>query len=458
MAVALARTDEILIRTATRADVLREYYMHRGLTMQFKEMTESVISENYSQARERYAELGVDTERALEIMAATAISMHCWQGDDVQGFEVHEDAVDGGGIMATGNYPGPAGNADELRADALTAISLLPGKIRFNLHAVYGETGGRPVARDELTVKHFERWIEWAQKNDLALDFNPTFFAHPMASEGYTLSSNNEEIRRFWVRHAVACRRIAEEMGKAQGSACVINHWIPDGAKDHPMDRWGPRRRLLTSLDEIMAESIDTEFCKDAVECKLFGLGSEDYVVGSHEFYLAYVIAHEPMLCLDMGHFHPTEKIHDKLSAILMFQDEILLHVSRGVRWDSDHVVTFNDDVKNVFHQLVRGEALSRTNIALDFFDASINRIRAWVIGTRCAQKALLYALLEPSGVLLEMEMQGDLAGKLAFLEELKTAPFGAVWDRFCQTQNVPAGPAWISEMAKYDIDVIRKR
>ncbi len=300
--------------------------------------------------------------------------------------------------------------------------------------------------------------MDWATKNSVSLDFNPTYFAHEMADSGYTLGSANDQVRQFWIRHGIACRRIAEAMGRNQGGPCIINHWVPDGAKDHPVDRWGPRKRLAQSLDTILEADVDTAFCKDAVESKLFGIGSEDYVVGSHEFYMSYALTRHPLLCLDMGHFHPTEGIADKLSALLTFQDEVLLHVSRGVRWDSDHVVIVNDDVKHVFHELVRGDALHRANVALDFFDASMNRIGAWVIGTRATLKAALYALLEPTERLRDMADQGDMAGKLALLEELKTMPFGAVWDRYCQEQDVPAGPAWLNQMYAYDEDVLQKR
>ncbi|NOY82888.1 MAG: L-rhamnose isomerase [Kiritimatiellaeota bacterium] len=424
----------------------------------FREKDRRAVEAAYEAAKAQYTSLGVDADAALAVLAETPISVHCWQGDDVGGFEVQEEAVDGGGIMATGDFPGRARNADELRADASKAFSLIPGKLRFNLHAIYAETDGERVERDRLGPEHFRRWIDWGKANGVALDFNPTFFAHPLANSGYTLSSADENVRSFWVRHGIACRRIAEVMGRAQGGPCVINHWIPDGAKDQPTDRWGPRQRLMKSLDEMLAVPLDTAFCKDAVESKLFGIGSEDYVVGSHEFYLSYALRRGVVLCLDMGHFHPTETIHDKLSAVLTFQDEILLHVSRGIRWDSDHVVVFNDDVRNVFLELVRGNALARTNIALDFFDASINRIGAWVIGTRSVLKALLYALLEPTERLRNMEADGDLAGKLALLEETKTLPFGAVWDMHCLNRGLPVGPAWLNEMYAYERDVLGTR
>lgn len=424
----------------------------------FEAQTRERIEANYAAAKAIYATLGVDTDEALTTLADTPISLHCWQGDDVSGFEVHEDAVSGGGIMATGNYPGAAQTPEQLRADAEKAFSLIPGKLRFNLHAIYAETDGQVVERDKLTPEHFRAWMDWAGKLGIALDFNPTFFAHPLANDGYTMSHADADVRAFWVRHAIACRRIAEAMGRNQGGPCIVNHWLPDGAKDQPIDRWGPRRRLAQALDEVFAAEVDTAYCRDAVESKLFGIGSEDYVVGSHEFYMGYALTRQQMLCLDMGHFHPTETIHDKISSVFTFQDELLLHVSRGIRWDSDHVVILNDDIRCLFQQIVRGGVLDRTHIALDFFDASINRIGAWVVGTRAAQKGILAALLEPTDMLLELEQEGKLAAKLAMLEELKLYPLGAVWDMHCLNQNVPAGIAWIADMEQYDADVIRKR
>lgn len=417
----------------------------------FPTLSKQTVERRYEDAKQVYASLGVDADAALAQLKSTAISLHCWQGDDVGGFEIHEGAVAGGGIMATGNYPGAARTADQLRADAEKAFSLIPGKLRFNLHAIYAETDGEVVDRDKLEPKHFAKWMAWAKKLGICLDFNPTFFAHPLANDGYTLSHANPETRKFWVRHDIACRRIAEAMGRSQGSACVVNHWIPDGAKDQPVDRWSPRKRLVESLDEIFAAKIDGTYCKDAVECKLFGIGSEDYVVGSHEFYMCYAMTHQPMICLDMGHFHPTETIHDKISAVLTFQDELLLHVSRGIRWDSDHVVILNDDIRCLFQQIVRGNALACTNIALDFFDASINRIGAWVVGTRATQKAILAALLEPTKQLVDFENAGNGAAKLALLEECKTLPLGAVWDMFCLQSGSPTGTAWINDMLDYD-------
>src|SRR6516162_10429540 len=366
-------------------------------------MQDTAIRMGYELARERYARLGVETEQALARLRRIPISLHCWQGDDVGGFE-SAAGLTGGGIQATGNYPGKARNADELRSDLEKALSLIPGRHRLNLHAIYAETGGRPVERDRLGPEHFARWIDWAKSHGLGLDFNGTFFSHPKAAGGFTLSSRDEGTRRFWVDHGIACRKIGERFGRELGAPCVTNVWIPDGYKDTPVDRKTPRELLRRSLDEIFAEPLDPRFHLDAVEGKLFGLGSESYVVGSHEFYLGYAVTNRKLLCLDAGHFHPTETIADKISAVLTWLDEVLLHVSRGVRWDSDHVVTLTDELRALAEELVRGDYLDRVHIGLDFFDASINRVAAWVIGSRCTLKALLLALLEPSQRLQEAE------------------------------------------------------
>lgn len=419
-------------------------------------LTAKQIEAQYARAKETFALFGVDTDAALETLDRISISLHCWQGDDVGGFEVHEGALDGGGIQATGNYPGKARTADELRQDLMKALSLIPGSHRVNLHAMYAETGGKKVERDKLQPEHFARWMDWAKKQGLKLDFNGTFFAHEKAESGLTLSSSDEDIRRFWVRHGIVSREIAAAMGQAQGEDCIANLWIPDGMKDLPADRWTPRRQLLKSLDEIFAQEMPG--CKDAVECKLFGIGSESYVVGSHEFYMGYAMTRNTMLCLDMGHFHPTETIADKISAILMFSDELLLHVSRGVRWDSDHVVLFGDDLRALCQEIVRGNVLHRIHYALDFFDASINRIGAWVIGARAFQKALLAALLEPTAMLQEMERKGDGVGRLGLMEDSKTMPLSAVWDYFCLTQDVPTGASWLNDVRAYERDVLSKR
>ncbi len=414
------------------------------------------IEKAYEQAKQRYAELGVDTETAMEQLSATAISLHCWQGDDRGGFE-SDEGLSGGGIMATGAYPGKARTADELRADLEKTLSLIPGKHRLNLHAMYGQTKGK-VERNELTAEHFTAWIDWAKANGLGMDFNGTFFSHPKAESGFTLSSADEGIRRFWVEHGIVCREIGAAMGKQLGTPCVTNLWIPDGYKDIPVDRKAPRERLKKSLDEIFAEPMDRSCLLDAVESKLFGIGSESYVVGSHEFYLGYAIENKTLLCLDTGHFHPTEVVSDKISSVLTFLDEILLHVSRGVRWDSDHVVVLSDELRAITEQIVRGDYLQRVHIGLDFFDASINRIAAWVIGTRCMLKALLIALLEPTDKLRQMEINGDYTSRLTMLEELKTLPFGAVWDYYCIKSDVPAAESWLDEVKAYERDVLTKR
>jgi len=416
----------------------------------------SGIEKAYEQARQRYAELGVDTESAMERLSSTAISLHCWQGDDVGGFESSE-GLSGGGIMATGAYPGRARTADELRADLEKALSLIPGKHRLNLHAMYGQTKGK-VERNELSAEHFTAWIDWAKANGLGMDFNGTFFSHPKAESGFTLSNADNRIRRFWVEHGIVCREIGAAMGKALGTPCVTNLWIPDGYKDIPVDRRTPRERLRKSLDEIFAEPMDKNCLLDAVESKLFGIGSESYVVGSHEFYMGYAIENKILLCLDTGHFHPTEVVSDKISSVLTFLDEILLHVSRGVRWDSDHVVILSDELRAITEQIVRGDYLQRVHFGLDFFDASINRIAAWVIGTRCMIKALLIALLEPAEKLREIELDGDYTARLAMLEELKTMPFGAVWDHYCQVSGVPVGDVWLKEIKDYETNVLGKR
>ncbi len=416
-----------------------------------------MIEKAYEWARERYAGMGVDTERALELLLHVPISLHCWQGDDVGGFE-NDLGLTGGGIQATGNYPGKARTADELRADLECALSLIPGKHRLNLHAIYAETHGRRIERNQLGPEHFTGWIDWAGSNGLGMDFNGTFFSHPKAADGFTLSSRDEGVRRFWVDHGIACRKIGATFGRKLGSPCITNLWIPDGLKDTPVDRKTPRAILKRSLDEVFAENLDARFHLDAVESKLFGIGSESYVVGSHEFYLGYAIENHKLLCLDAGHFHPTEGIADKLSSVLTYLDAVLLHVSRGVRWDSDHVVILSDELRAIAEEIVRGDYLSRVHIGLDFFDASINRVAAWVIGTRSMLKALLIALLEPIALLREREIGGDYTARLALLEELKTMPCGAVWDYYCLRQNVPVGAAWLEEVRAYERIVLARR
>lgn len=415
----------------------------------------SNIVKSYELAKERYAELGVDTDAVIEKLSGIAVSLHCWQGDDVGGFE--NDAALSGGIQATGNYPGKARSADELRADLDKTMSLIPGKQRLNLHSIYAETDGK-VVRNRLETKHFSNWIDWAKSRGIGLDFNGSFFSHPMSDSGFTLSSADKGIRDFWIEHGIACRKIAADMGKELGTPAVTNIWIPDGYKDIPVDRLAPRIRLKDSLDKVLAEKIDPKYNLDAVECKLFGIGSESYVVGSHEFYMGYAVKNNTLLCLDAGHFHPTEVISDKISSVLTFLDEILLHVSRGVRWDSDHVVILDNELYAIAQEIVRNEFIDRVHIGLDFFDASINRIAAWVTGTRAMYKALLSALLEPTVKLKAAELEGDYTTRLALLEELKTMPMGAVWDYYCEKQGVPVGPAWICEVKKYEKEVLAGR
>jgi L-rhamnose isomerase len=420
-------------------------------------MSNSSITNRYQLAREQYAELGVDVDKAIAILSQIPVSLHCWQGDDVGGFERTGEAL-GNGLAVTGNYPGKATNPEQLRSDLDKVTSLLPGKHRLNLHACYGEFGGKKVDRDAVGVEHFQNWIDWAKQKGMGLDFNPTYFAHPLSDDGFTLSHKDDAVRKFWIEHGKRCREIGASMGSQLGSTTVTNFWIPDGYKDLPADRKAPRERLTASLDEIFTKQIDPAVHLDAVECKLFGIGSESYVVGSHEFYLGYAVTRQKVLCLDAGHFHPTEGIADKISSVMQWLPRILLHVSRGVRWDSDHVVILNDDLNQIAQELVRGEFVGRTHIGLDFFDASINRIAAWVIGTRAMIKALLIALLEPTDKLRQMENEGDFTGRLALLEELKTMPFGAVWDYHCEKMGVPAGLAWLEEVRSYERDVLSKR
>ncbi len=415
------------------------------------------MTSSYQYAKESYAALGVDTEQALKRLSTIPISLHCWQGDDVAGTESPDGELSGG-IQATGNYPGKARNLDELRADLDRALSLIPGQHRLNLHACYADLDGRKIERNEYTVAQFQSWIDWAAERRMGMDFNPSYFSHPLAADGFTLSSADPAIRKFWIEHGIASRRIAAEIGKQLGSPAVTNVWIPDGYKDLPIDRRAPRERLESALDEVFAEALDPSHNLDAVECKLFGIGSESYVVGSHEFYMGYAVTRRKLLCLDAGHFHPTESLADKISSVLQFVPEILLHVSRGVRWDSDHVVLMDDATRAIAEELVRNDFLDRTHVGLDFFDASINRIAAWVIGTRNALKCLLAALLEPTGRLRQLEADGDFTSRLAILEECKTLPLGAVWDEHCLRRDVPVGPAWLDEVKQYEQTVLAQR
>jgi L-rhamnose isomerase len=412
----------------------------------------------YASACDTYAALGVDTEAVLATLAVTPISLHCWQGDDVGGFEKPNAVLSGGGIQATGNYPGKARTIDELRADFEKALSLIPGKHRLNLHACYADLRGRKVERNAYTVEHFQSWIDWAKARGLGMDFNPTCFAHPLADSGFTLSHPDAGIRQFWIEHCIASRRIGAAIGKQMGKTCVTNVWIPDGYKDTPADRKTPRERLEKSLDAVFGEKLNPKHNLDAVESKLYGIGVESYTVGSHEFYLGYAVKHQKLYCLDAGHYHPTESLADKISAVLQFVPEILLHVSRGVRWDSDHVVLFDDPTRAIMEEVVRGGFLARTHIGLDYFDASINRVAAWTIGARNALKCLLVAMLEPVQLLRKAEAAGDHTARLALMEEAKTLPFAAVWDEYCRRQNTPVGRAWLDEVRKYERTLLSKR
>jgi len=415
------------------------------------------VQSAYNLAKDRYASLGVDTDAALQSLEKVSISLHCWQGDDVTGFENAGEALSGG-IAATGNYPGKARNADELRMDLDKAFSLIPGSHRLNLHAIYAETGGKKVDRSQIQPEHFSRWIDWAKMKNHGLDFNPTLFSHPMAASGFTLSSYDPAIRRYWINHCIACRKIGASFGKALGTPCVTNIWIPDGFKDIPVDRKSPREILMNALDEIISQPINPSYNLDAVEGKLFGLGAESYTTGSHEFYMGYAISRKTLLCLDAGHFHPTETIADKISAVLLYIPELLLHVSRGVRWDSDHVVIYNDDLQAITQEIVRGGFLDRVQIGLDYFDASINRVAAWTIGTRNTLKAILSALLEPGDMLRSMEMNGDYTSRLALLEELKSFPIGSVWDYYCMSKEIPAGAGYIHQIKEYEKTTLANR
>ncbi|MCW5551858.1 MAG: L-rhamnose isomerase [Verrucomicrobiae bacterium] len=415
------------------------------------------IEQSYKLARERYAALGVDTDKAIRTLARIPVSIHCWQGDDVGGFENAGQEL-GGGLAVTGNYPGKARTPDELRADFEQAISLIPGRHRFNLHACYAETGRKKVERDELSAAQFRHWIAWAKAIGLGLDFNQTCFAHPKAADGMTLSHRNKGIRQFWIEHGIRCREIGAAIGKALGNTCLTNLWIPDGMKDTPADRQGPRERLAESLDAVFQKKINPKFNVDSVEPKLFGIGSESYVVGSHEFYLGYAVSRKILLTLDAGHYHPTEGIADKISSVMLYLPEIALHVSRGVRWDSDHVVTLTDELAAIAQEIVWGGHLGRVRIGLDYFDASINRVAAWVIGTRNMIKALLLALLSPIARLKALEAEGDFTSRLALMEDAKVLPFGTVWDYYCAKQGAPVGDSWLAEVKRYEQTVLSQR
>jgi L-rhamnose isomerase len=418
--------------------------------------TETQIQSAYALAKERYAALGVDTDQAMARLEKVAISLHCWQGDDVGGFENPGGELTGG-IAATGNYPGKAHTAEELRRDLDLVYSLLPGSHRLNLHAIYLESA-KKVERNAIEPRHFSAWKDWAKAGGHGVDFNPTCFSHPLANDGFTLAHRDPAIRQFWIEHCIASRKIGEYFGKELGTPAVTNIWVPDGYKDSPADRLTPRALLLKSLDAVLAEKIDPRYNLDAVEPKLFGIGSESYVVGSMEFYAAYALSRKVLLTLDAGHFHPTEVISDKISTMLLYIDQLLLHVSRGVRWDSDHVVTFTDELQAIAQEIVRSDALERVHIGLDYFDASINRIAAWTIGARNTLRALLMALLEPQETLKKLEIEGDFSSRLALMEELKAMPVNAVWDQYCQRKGVPVGMDYMTAIKTYEKKELSKR
>lgn len=415
------------------------------------------IKEKYEMSKKEYEKWGLDVDKILEVLNKVKISIHCWQGDDVTGFEKSQSALSGG-IAATGNYPGKARNGEELRKDLDKALSLIPGKHKINLHAIYAETDGEVVERDELKPEHFKKWVDWAKKNGLGLDFNPTIFSHPKAADGLTLSNPDKEIRDFWIRHCKVSRKIGEYFGRELGQTCLTNIWIPDGYKDVPSDRMGPRRRLKESLDEIFTQKIDKKYNLDCVESKVFGLGAEAYTVGSSEFYISYAARNNIMSLMDTGHYHPTEVVSDKLSAMLLFNEKVALHVSRPVRWDSDHVILLDDEIKELAKEIVRNDALGRVIIGLDFFDASINRIAAWTIGSRNMIKALLSAMLTPNEKLKELQNAGNFTERLALMEEFKTYPMGDIWNYYCEKNNVPVAEKWLDDVKDYEKSELNKR
>lgn len=415
------------------------------------------IKESYELAKKEYEKWGINVDKVLEQLKQVPISIHCWQGDDVGGFEVNKGELSGG-IDVTGNYPGKARTPQELRRDLEKALSLIPGKHRVNLHAIYAETNGEVVERDKLEPKHFENWVNWAKENGLGLDFNPTLFSHDKAADGLTLSHPDQEIREFWINHCIASRKIAEYFGKELGTPTLTNIWIPDGYKDVPSDRLTPRVRLKESLDKIFEVEIDERYNIDAVESKLFGIGSESYVVGSHEFYLGYALKNNKLCLLDTGHYHPTEMVSNKISSMLLYSDKLALHVSRPVRWDSDHVVTLDDELKEISLEIVRNDALDKVMIGLDFFDASINRVAAWTIGTRNMIKSLLYAMLIPNNHLKQLQEEGNFTERLALFEEFKTYPFGAIWDYYCEQMGVPVKETWLEDVKRYEKEVLSQR
>ncbi len=416
------------------------------------------ITEQYNNAKERYVGLGVDTDKALEKLKDISLSLHCWQTDDVGGFETPDAELSGGGIQVTGNYPGKSGNIEEMRADLEKAYSLLPGKHRLSLHAIYGEFDGKKVDRDEVLPEYFKGWMDWSKEKDVKLDFNGTFFSHPKASSGFTLSNPDKGIRDFWIEHGKRSRDIAAAMGRAQNDPSILNTWIPDGMKDLPVNRLKYRSILKDSLDEMYREKISSKEMKDAIETKLFGIGSESFVVGSHEFYMGYAAKNNKIVTLDLGHFHPTELIADKLSSMYLFFDELLLHVSRPVRWDSDHVVILNDDIRYLAEEIIRCDKLDKTHIGLDFFDGTMNRVGAYAIGARATLKGLLLGLLEPRKILNRYDEEGNAFARLALIEELKMMPAGDIWNYYCETSGVSTDKYLIGDVMKYEKDVQSRR
>ncbi len=416
------------------------------------------MANNYKYAKEQYAKFGVNTDKALETLDKIPLSMHCWQGDDVCGFETPDAGLSGDGIQTTGNFPGKARNIDELRQDIDEALKYIPGKTRLNLHAIYGEFGGKKVDRNAIEYKNFKGWVDWCKARKMGIDFNPTYFSHPLVKDGLTLSSPDKGVRQYWVEHGIACRKIAEKMGKELGETVITNFWMPDGMKDMPADRLSPRKRMADSLDKIFAVKISKKYNKDAFESKLFGIGSESYVVGSHEFVMGYCVKNQILITLDSGHFHPTEMIADKISSALLFSPEILLHVSRGVRWDSDHVVITDDSTMSIMQEIIRCQAADKVHIGMDFFDASINRIFAWAIGMRAARKALLCALLDPLAMMKDAEAKVDFGTRLALMEEAKNLPSADVWQEYCQRTQKLNGMAMLKGVKEYERKVLSKR
>jgi L-rhamnose isomerase len=415
------------------------------------------IFDRYEEAKNKYREFGINTDLVLKKLGKVPISIHCWQGDDVSGFE-KEGASLSGGILSTGSYPGKASNIFELKDDIEMAFSLIPGTKRLNLHSIYGDFKNVFIDRDKIEKKHFDYWIEWARKKDVGIDFNPTLFSHPLSGSGYTLSSRDKKIRGFWIEHVKRCRKIADHIGKELKKQCVNNIWLADGSKDITVSKFLHRKILRDSLDEIFSIKYSKQNMIDAVECKLFGIGSESFVVGSHEFYLNYALTRKKAITYDMGHFHPTELVSDKISSTSLFLDKILLHISRGIRWDSDHVVILSDELIDLMQEIIRSDALDKVYLGLDFFDGSINRIAAWVIGSRATLKALLSAMLEPTKMLRKIEHSGDFSYRLAFLEAFKTFPIGYVWDYFCSSNGFPDDFEIIKAIKDYEKKVIRSR